>query len=200
MSRNKLHEEDLDGSEGSSEDEPRQLSRNESDTGSINVPMSMLSYATVGMGGGDDEDDFDIEEFREDCWRRISTAAMGGGIHELAQDLDEDELEGEDANRIIVAVRTRPINDREIRLGTRGCVENLADGRNLIIRKFNWNDEPYDMTFAYDHSFSEDSTQDEVMCCHLNSPTPRPMSAMIFAPAILELNNVAGAQFLCPFL
>jgi len=163
MPRSPIAEEDLDAvssEESDEEEEPRNLSRNDSEAGSINVPMSMLSYATVGAHGAAD-DDFDIEDFREECWRRISTACMGGGVQELASDLDDDE-DADDANRIIVAVRTRPINDREIRLGTRGCIEHLSDDRNIIVRKYNWKDEPYDMTFAFDHCFSEDSVQDQV--------------------------------------
>lgn len=117
------------------------------------IPLSMLKYASSG-------DDGDIESFKEDCWRMISTAYMGGGIAELANDLSD--ASGEDENRIMVGVRTRPINDREMRLGTRGCVEHLSDNRNIIIRKYNWKDEPYDMTFAFDYAFGEDSTQEQV--------------------------------------
>lgn len=132
------------------------------------IPMSMLSYATVGNGdGGDDDEEVDIEQFREGCWRRISTAySQGGGIAELAEDLEgDDEGEG-DKNTIKVSVRTRPVNDREIRLGTRGCIEHLADGRNIIVRKFNWKEEPYDMTFAFDFAFDDASTQDQVTKMH----------------------------------
>jgi hypothetical protein len=62
-------------------------------------------------------------------------------------------------------VRTRPTNDRERRLGTRGCIEHLDDGKNIIVRKYNWNDEPYDMNFAFDYAFNEESTQDQVSVC-----------------------------------
>ena len=158
-------ERDLDESDDDSSDKRRELSRNSSVGSAMgDIPMSMLSYATVGNGdGGDDDDQVDIEQFREDCWRRISTAySQGGGITELAEDLEgDDEGEG-DKNTIKVSVRTRPVNDREIRLGTRGCIEHLADGRNIIVRKFNWKEEPYDMTFAFDFAFDDASTQDQV--------------------------------------
>jgi hypothetical protein len=158
-------ERDLDESDDDSSDERREFSRNSSVGSAMgDIPMSMLSYATVGNGdGGDDDDEVDIEQFREDCWRRISTAySQGGGITELAEDLEgDDEGEG-DKNTIKVSVRTRPVNDREIRLGTRGCIEHLADGRNIIVRKFNWKEEPYDMTFAFDFAFDDASTQDQV--------------------------------------
>jgi hypothetical protein len=159
-------ERDLDDSDDDSSEERREHSGNNSSAGSAmgDIPMSMLSYATVGNGDGGEDNDVDIEQFREDCWRRISTAyAQGGGIAELAEDLEGDDEGAEaDKNTIKVSVRTRPINDREIRLGTRGCIEHLSDGRNIIVRKYNWKEEPYDMNFACDFAFDESSTQDQV--------------------------------------
>jgi hypothetical protein len=168
MSRRHHDDDDEDSSEeGSGEDldELKALSRNESVTslsGGNDDLMSMLSYATVGVNNLDNDGEFDIDTYREDCWRQISDASAGDGISGLAGELGDVESAGEEANRIIVGVRTRPTNDRERRLGTRGCIEHLEDKKNLIVRKFNWNEEPYDMNFAFDHSFNEESTQDQV--------------------------------------
>ena len=122
----------------------------QSDDESGVLPASMLSRALKGGSFMEDaperpsEDgrrsaesgslDVDIETFKEDCWRMISNAQEGDGVRGLADMLDEGDGE-EDANRIRVAVRTRPMNEREVRLGTLLCVEHLEDGKNLIVRK-----------------------------------------------------------------
>lgn len=157
MSRRTAERTSADDGSGESDDEIRQLTRNDSVTANSPDILSMLSYVTVGAD--DNTGEVDIETFKEECWRTIRAAHMSGGLSEMA-----NELSAEDENRIIVGVRTRPINDRETRLGTRGCIEHLSDKKNIIVRKYNWKDEPYDMSFAFDFAFSEESTQDEVPC------------------------------------
>jgi hypothetical protein len=125
------------------------------------------SLATIDVAYSPDGDEVDIDTFKENCWEYICSAQKEGGIAELAAkvaaaDAASAASSGDAENSIKVGVRTRPINDRETRLGTRGCIEHLSDNRNVIVRKYNWNDEPYDMTFAFDHAFDEESTQDEV--------------------------------------
>jgi hypothetical protein len=156
-----------ESSSDDSDDDDRDMTRNDSVASTLgNIPMSVLSYVAAGAAESQ-LDDVDIATFKEDCWRMISTAHMGGGLSELSGDLQDGE---DDSNRIIVGVRTRPINERERRLGTRGCIEHLSDRRNLIVRKYNWKDEPYDMTFAFDHAFGEESTQDEVGTRYFQAP------------------------------
>jgi hypothetical protein len=135
--------------------------------------MSRKSDARISLASMTDRfesvDDtlFDMNKFKEECWVYIKEAVEAGGISELATRVQEDETEesgGDDGGHILVAVRTRPINERELRLQSRGCVEHLHDRKNIIVRKFNsWGDnDPYDMSFAFDQAFNESSTQAQV--------------------------------------
>ena len=145
------------------------------------MPTSMLSMALGGssfisnteyedqfdqQSGLGSAGDMDIETFKDECWRMIATAHEGDGVTSLADIFDED-IDDADKNRIKVAVRTRPMNDRERRLGTQLCIEHLDDQKNLIVRKHRYQEEPYDMTFAFDYAFGMDTHQDDVSLASL---------------------------------
>jgi hypothetical protein len=181
-------ETDLDGDDhdeyGSDTADMRQMildgDEHLSDEDAGGIPASMLSMALPGESfndyqerpsednGGVEEigrvesDEVDIDQFKEDCWAKIAAAQQGDGVSGLADMLEDDELGGDDENRIRVVVRTRPMNERETRLGTQQCIEHMEDGKNLIVRKHRYQEEPYDLTFAFDNAFGMDTHQDQV--------------------------------------
>ena len=128
-------------------------------------PISQMSAVTIKYDSAVDDDVFDIKEFREDCWKQILVAAKAGNLHQLAKSNPASGGEdGDGKTNIVVAVRTRPLSDREAAQGMRGCVEHLGDKCNIIVRRYSAlnNDDAYDMNFAYDHAFSELSHQEDV--------------------------------------
>ena len=130
--------------------------------------MEAANISSCDPGDGPPEavaksnDDGAFEAFKDGCWKSLSAAYQKGGLSHLARELEGQSETGqehvESSNRIVVGVRTRPFNDREIRLGTQACVEHVAEA-DITVHKHTESG-THELNFAFDHTFKEDSSQD----------------------------------------